>query len=805
MRPIPSIGQSSLRRLPKEQYASWVRIGTYMAILGYAAFYVATLLLGEPGSVVWFSEGAVVAAGFVSLWLQRKDRARAAGALVLTIIWFELHYSIYSFGYLWSSPVLIFPVMVVCTGLLTTTRVAFLVASLTTVAAPAAALLGRALHGTEGNGLSVVEDLSILATLVPAMFVALGLVTLALHALHDALESAIDAGARVRQVVDDAPDGILTVDDGVVVALNPAAARILGGVVEELLGAPLGEVLEPRDDDGRNGVRLLLEQRNLTPVTLILRDGDMVVEATSDASEGPAGHERIQVVLRDVTARHRAESRAGQLGRILQEALGEVYVLSPEGDGRLLMASRGARENLGYALEDLSDLHPSDINPSFTAARLREASRRAAAPLPVRGIHRRRDGSVYPVETQLQDTVLDGRTVLVAFVLDISERVRAEEDQRKLQRQLEHAQRMEAVGQLAGGVAHDFNNLLMVVGGCADILSETDDEMVGTLAREILKAQERGARLTRQLLAFARKEVVQPKALELSTVLPETRPLLERLLGEQFELVIDVRDDPWIVGDQGQLEQVLLNLAANARDAMPDGGRVTLRAWAPEGSDEAPAVLSLSDQGVGMDPDTVTRAFDPFFTSKPRGQGTGLGLSTVHGIVTQNGGRVELESERTRGTTVTLHWPRAPKEWTEQVAHQAEPDLDQPGQGRILVVEDDDSARGLVALILERGGYEVISAADADEGTDALEAHDWAFDLLLTDVIMPGRSGVELAEDVRAVRPELPILFMSGYLEDRIDAIPGVDATRDLILKPFRAKELLARVAEVLRPRTVAG
>jgi hypothetical protein len=352
---------------------------------------------------------------------------------------------------------------------------------------------------------------------------------------------------------------------------------------------------------------------------------------------------------------------------------------------------------------------------------------------------------------------------------------------------------MQAVGQLAGGVAHDFNNLLTVIGGYAELLMSSDDPATRDMAGEIRNAQERGAVLTKQLLAFARREVVQPRVLELATVLPQIRPLLEGLLGAQLQLEIEVEGTPRIVGDQGQLEQILLNLAANARDAMPDGGTVRLSAT----EEDQHVVLEVADSGSGMEPDVVDRAVEPFFTSKPRGRGTGLGLSTVHGIVTQNEGTLEIDSVVGRGTRIIIRWPSTTMDVSEDPDDAATAEEDK-GSGKVLVVEDNDSARGLVKLVLERAGYAVIAAENADRAAEELRRHDWDFDLLLTDVVMPGRSGIELAEEVRSARPGMPVLLMSGHLEDGVEAIPGVDPTRDLILKPFRTDELRIRVREAL-------
>lgn len=797
-----------IERLPRSHYARWLRACVIMAILGYGAYLIPGALFLERSVASWGPEALVMVGGIVSLFLMRADRVGTAAALMIFLVWTETHASILLRGNLSTPAILYVPMLVAAAGLIVGRRMSLRFALLTCISTPGAALVGRYVLDV-GTTVPVSKDFSTMLTLLPTVMVSVGLVSMALRVVGDVVRDVQEKETHIREVLQNAPDGIVSLDaEGTIQSMNPAAERLLGGGGGVFVGRPLADVLYPDgDEEGRALVAQLVGERNLAPLWLTLRDdlGETFLEATSERGSRRDGSSFAQVVLRDVTARRLAEDRAGQLGKILQEAVGEVFILDPESDA-ILMASRGGRDSLGYETLDLDGVRPSEVNPALTPARLQELGgvlgRGEATVVSSRGIHRRRDGSVYPVETRIQGAVLNGRPVLVAFALDISERARAEEEQRRLQKQLEHAQRMEAVGQLAGGVAHDFNNLLLVVGGCAEILLEEEEEDIRELAGEIKKAQERGAALTKQLLAFARKEVVQLKVLDLTEVLPETRPLLERLVGEQVQLVVEVERHPRIVADQGQLEQVLLNLAANARDAMPAGGTVRLRAIGPSEGDDY-VTLVFSDTGTGMDAETINRAFEPFFTSKPRGQGTGLGLATVHGIVTQNGGSVEIQSQPGKGTSFVMRWRSAheevaaeepTKEWGELPRRKA----------NILVVEDDDSARALVHLILEREGYDVVSASDADRGMDALQKAHGNFDLLLTDVIMPGRSGVELAEDVRRLHPELPILFMSGYLEDRIEAIAGVDPARDLILKPFRTEELRGRVGEALLERAPA-
>jgi len=400
---------------------------------------------------------------------------------------------------------------------------------------------------------------------------------------------------------------------------------------------------------------------------------------------------------------------------------------------------------------------------------------------------------------------------LRSFAAVLSEALDSErhfgEEQRRLQAQLEQAQRMEAVGRLAGGVAHDFNNLLTVIGAGAEFLKESRDPDVRALAEEIGAAQDRGARLTRQLLAFARRDVTQPRSVDLCGVVEEVTPLMRKLAGAEMPLRLDLDGPAWIVADPGQVEQILLNLVSNARDATSEGGPIAIAVTTARSADAAaPAgfvALRVTDHGSGMTEEVRRLAFDPFFTTKPRGKGTGLGLPMVHGIVTQNGGKVEIDTAPGRGTTVTVLWPE-----TSAPAERAPAALRPSGErtqasGTILLVEDDEPARGLIRLQLQRSGYRVLEAQDAPTAK-AIAAVEHV-DLLLTDVVMPGPSGIELARQLRAQRPELPVLLMSGYLDDPRIMESGLEPGLRVLFKPFRGDELRSAIAERLRTAGPSG
>jgi two-component system, cell cycle sensor histidine kinase and response regulator CckA len=389
---------------------------------------------------------------------------------------------------------------------------------------------------------------------------------------------------------------------------------------------------------------------------------------------------------------------------------------------------------------------------------------------------------------------------------------RVHESLRQSEAQLRHAQKMEAVGRLAGGVAHDFNNVLSVILGAADLLLA--DLKAGDPLREdvevIREAGARGAGLTRQLLMFSRRQMAEPKVVDTRALLTDVEKMLGRTLGEDITLVCQVETPaPRVQADPGLLEQVLMNLAVNARDAMPHGGQLEIEVSSvvlstpihPDGVAGPHAVLSVTDSGCGMDAATQARIFEPFFTTKEPGRGTGLGLSTVFGIVQQGGGSISVSSAPGKGSRFVIHWPSVKAE-----PERAVQDTPRSARGSetVLVVEDEDSVRAIAAGVLRRYGYKVIEARNAGEALLACEAHPGAIELLLADVVMPRLSGPELALRLLQLRPEMRVLFMSGYASDA--GTPGAPASiRPAYLqKPLTVSTLTQKVRDVLDAEPVA-
>jgi signal transduction histidine kinase/CheY-like chemotaxis protein len=414
---------------------------------------------------------------------------------------------------------------------------------------------------------------------------------------------------------------------------------------------------------------------------------------------------------------------------------------------------------------------------------------------PGTGLH---DDAVVHFLIVLEVALLGTTALLWAFLRSFAEILEehrvSEARNRDLAAHLQHAQKLEALGLLAGGVAHDFNNLLTAVGGYGALLERSKDPLARDLGAQILAAQQHGATLTKQLLAFARKDIPQPRPMDLSRTLGNLTALLQRAVGEAVRLQLEAEPDCVIVADPGRIEQVMFNLSVNARDAMPNGGRLWIRCTRTDGD----VVLEVEDEGVGMDEATRARVFEPFFTTKGRHQGTGLGLSTVHGIVTDSGGTIDLLSRPGRGTRFVLQWPRAALAPEEEDG----PPVELDGRGyTVLLVEDNAGARAYVERLLLDRGFTVIPAGSAEEALSRVAAEDAsAPDLLVCDVILPGLTGPELARRLRQRWAMLPCLFVSGYLGD-IPLGDGFDVTRDLVLKPFTQAELLGHIARKVGAR----
>jgi two-component system, cell cycle sensor histidine kinase and response regulator CckA len=474
---------------------------------------------------------------------------------------------------------------------------------------------------------------------------------------------------------------------------------------------------------------------------------------------------------------------------------------------RFLEVNAAAIAHYGYSRDEFLQMRIVDIRPAEHVERLYEAIKDLATrDLRRAGVwrHRVKDGRLIDVEVISHRLEFHGRPAALVVVEDVTER-------RTLEQQVRQLQKMEAVGQLAGGIAHDFNNLLTVVTGrCALLTDRLPPDHPGRRDVDIIhKTTERAARLTAQLLAFSRKQVLQPKVLDLNELMSGMAPMLQRLIGEDIELAfMPGLDLGRVNADQGQLEQVVLNLVVNARDAMPRGGRLTIEsanveldetyARAHVGAQPGPYVmLAVSDTGCGMDAATQARVFEPFFTTKAPGKGTGLGLATVYGIVKQSGGNVWVYSELGRGTTFKIYLPSV-----EAATEGSEPGAAAPeavrGTETVLLVEDEEELRTLGREVLQGYGYTVLLAHDAPDALVIAERYLGPIQLMVTDVVMPKMSGRDLARALAPSRPEMKVLYASGYTDSAIVRHGVLDAGIDFIQKPFTPDALGRKVREVL-------
>ena len=429
--------------------------------------------------------------------------------------------------------------------------------------------------------------------------------------------------------------------------------------------------------------------------------------------------------------------------------------------------------------------------------------------------YRRKDGSTLPV--LVEDRVMrapDNKIIAIrSTVEDITERRRTEEALRKSEEQLRQWQRVEAIGRLAGGVAHDFNNLLMTIKGCSELLLGAFDRRDPRReeVEEILKAADRATALTRQLLAFGRRQVLQPQVLDLNAVVMNMDKMLRRLIGEDVQLITSLDSDLWSVKvDPGMIEQVVMNLAVNSRDAMPNGGKLTIETSNVTHDEEYAShhvsvkpgyyvMLAISDTGCGMDKETQSHLFEPFFTTKETGKGTGLGLSTVYGIIKQSEGNIWAYSEPGLGTTFKIYLPRA-----EKAAKAYKPKLKpkeagvQGGTETILLVEDEEAVRSMVSKVLQNKGYTVLEAHQGNEAIEVSGRYEGSINLMVTDVIMPQMSGRELAGRLAPMRPEMHVLYMSGYPDNTIVQHGVLEPGTAFLQKPFTINALELKVREIL-------
>jgi len=626
---------------------------------------------------------------------------------------------------------------------------------------------------------------------------------------------------RYRSHFENASDVIYSLDSELrITDISPSVEKALGYKPEELIGRRFQELnllAEPYQRQALSDAMRLLQGEPLTATEyqFVARDGSI---KWAEINSSPLVRDGQVVgtvsVARDITERKRAEAERDQLAAAIRHAGEAIIITDPQ--GTIDYVNPAFEAMTGYSSTEVVGRNPSILKSGKQDdAFYRELWQTITDGRTWQGriVNKRKDGTLYTEDATISP-VLDrsGRIVnYVAVQRDITQYLRVAEDKAKLEEQLRQAQKMEAIGQLAGGVAHDFNNMLSVILGYADdILQQLhQDDPLREEVEEIMHAGRRSAQLTRQLLAFGRKQPLQPQVLDPNDLLKNLDRMLRRVLGEDIDLLLALAEDLAPVEiDPGQFDQVITNLAVNARDAMPTGGKLTIETSNVE-IDELYAknhvgvvpgnyvMISVTDTGCGMDKEVLSRIFDPFFTTKEKGTGTGLGLSSAYGIVKQSGGNIWAYSEPGKGTTFKVYLPQTSAKPQEQQDYSKK---DEVAAGKhVLVVEDQDALRLFFEAALSRRGFQVTTAPNGGEALSLVEEKALKPDLLITDVVMPHMSGTELAKRLRTIQPDLKVLYMSGYTDNAIVHHGLLDPGTPFIQKPFSIRDLSAKIQEALR------
>lgn len=615
-----------------------------------------------------------------------------------------------------------------------------------------------------------------------------------------------------RFTVDRAPAIILWIgEDARILYANDEACRSTGYTREEILGLaaddidpafPLSTWSDHWDQVKKQGTVVLESAQRR-------KDGSLYpVEVKGNYMEyGGIGY--ICSVAFDITERKVTEELLKMTSFSVDQCAIPTFWLSTRGCA--IRVNEAACRCLGYTEGEILGMNVRVWDEDFPYSRWNQLSAqlKITHSMTIESLYRRKDGTRFPVELNLNYMEYNGNEYIFIFAHDISERKRADEERERLRAQLLQSQKMEAIGQLAGGVAHDFNNILTAVIGYGNLLEMEmpADDPLHVYVEEILASSEKAANLTQSLLAFSRKQAISPRHHDINDIVAGIEKLLKRLLSEDIDLRISLTTPGiTVIADKTQIEQVLINLAANARDAMPSGGVLSIdvsRAGPDNGfvrsnghgDTRAYAMISVSDTGVGMDEQVQGRIFDPFFTTKEVGKGTGLGLSIIYGIIKQHNGVVSARSERGMGTTFDIYLPAVEEPGREE---KPEPPAVEKGTGTILLAEDNPDVRRLAKNVLTKTGYRVIEASDGQEAVDSFVANQDVIDLVIVDLVMPRRNGKEVYDEVRAVRPDTKILFTSGYTRDILSEKGIHDGDLNFLAKPLSPHELLQKIQEIL-------
>ncbi len=610
-----------------------------------------------------------------------------------------------------------------------------------------------------------------------------------------------------RLLFHNAPIGLIHFNEqGIITACNDAFVKIIGSSQQALIGLNMLKLPDKKVaaavQDVINGRTAFYEDEYHS----VTADKKTFVKAVFTLIRSDdAGWFGGLGIIEDISERKQAEAKNKLLSSIIEQGLNEVYIFDAE-TLKFTYANAATLKNTGYGLDELKDMTPLDIKPLLTAesfdnmiAPLRSGDKQSVI---FETLHRRKNGETYDIFISLQLIKTD-RPYFVAIGMDIS-------GQKQLEAQLRQAQKMESVGRLAGGIAHDFNNMLQAIFGYSDMAlgSINNTERLLSCIKEIQAAAHRSADLTRQLLAFAKKQAAAPKIINLNKAIYDMEKMLKRLIGENIELILRLDEDVCNVHiDPSQLDQVIANLIVNARDAITGTGTIAIdgknirldEAYCAMHKEASPGdycMLSISDTGSGMTKETLGRIFEPFFTTKKAGKGTGLGLSTVYGIIKQNNGFINVYSEPGKGATFKIYLPRSEKrpEDTDEKHDQ----LTSGGVETILLVEDEEQILDLCQTIFKDFGYKVLAAKGPGEALRLCQGFEEKIDLLITDVVMPTMNGKELSEKIAALKPGIKTIFMSGYTADIIAKQGLIKEDMNFIQKPFSIKDMTKKIREVL-------
>lgn len=639
-------------------------------------------------------------------------------------------------------------------------------------------------------------------------------------ALRTQIAALRDSEERFRSLSDASVEAIMIHDGKAILNCNLALARMFGYErPEELIGRDPVDTLVSARSQPQIRKRMAGTETAPAEVTCVRQDGSEFPVETGSRVMKYQGRDARLVSCRDLSDRNRAieamRESEERYRALFDRSLDCVFLADFE--GRVLDANQAWMDLLGYRREDFQNL---TVQSLLTAEQLPIVQERVGRMLgqgmqkrPQEYQMRRRDGGEVFIEMHSSLLYRNGEPVaILAIGRNVTERKRVEAEKTKLEKQLFEAQKMESIGRLAGGVAHDFNNLLTVINGYSKILINHLESGQRRYAEQINKAGESAASLTRQLLAFSRMEVTRAQPVLLNEVVAESREMLGRMAGEDIEMRTMLNASPdQVLADPNQIHQCLMNLVVNGRDAMPAGGRLTIETGnvqigqkdLPAGSDAEPGphvCLTVRDTGVGMNEETSRRIFEPFFTTKEKGRGTGLGLSTVYGIVSQWRGFIKVASEPEKGAEFSIYLPLCVMTSARTGDAAMKGATPAPPSETLLVVEDQDIVREFVVESLRANGYAVLEARNGREALRILEEQRPAIHLLMTDVLMPGMGGRALAAQAHLLCPSMKVLFMTGYADGAVDDIDGRDGREEVIMKPFSPEALEARVHSLLHP-----